>query len=86
MPHRLQGGFAQEGTPKGNLHPVPSVYVVPQMVETGMVHKDIVHAVYVAMEVTDLHRYDCQQLISLIAMHGVCMCHPGGNPFCQAEG
>ena len=59
MPHGLQGSFAQQGTPEGNLQPVPSIYVVPQMLETGMVHKDVVHAVYVAMEVANLHRHFC---------------------------
>ena len=62
MPYRLQGSLAQQGTPEGDLQPVPSIYVVPQVMEAGMVHKDMVHAVYVAMEVANLHRYICCSL------------------------
>lgn len=56
MPHRLQGSFAQQGTSESNLQPVPSIYVVPQMVEAGVVHKNVVYAIYVAMKVANLHK------------------------------
>lgn len=59
MPNSLQGSFAQQGTSKGNLHSVPAIYVVPKVVETGVVHKYVVHAVYVAVEVSNLQQSSC---------------------------
>ena len=56
MPDCLQGSLAQKGTSEGNLHPVPSIYVVPQVMETRVVHKHIVHSIYVAVKVANLHR------------------------------
>lgn len=58
MPHSLQGSFAQEGTSEGNLHPVPAIYVLPEVVETGVVHEYMVHAIYIAMEVSNLQQIE----------------------------
>ena len=70
MPNSLQGCFAQQGTSEGDGHPVAAIDVLPEMVIAGMVYKDVIHAIYVAMKIANLQSN--QNLShSVLAMHNM---------------
>ncbi len=64
MPHSFQGCFAQQRASEGNLHAVAAVDVFSQVVEARVVYKDIVHPIYVSMEVSDLQRMGTRQQVA----------------------
>ncbi len=74
MPHSFQGCFAQQGASEGNLHAVTAVDVFSQVVEARVVYKDIVHSIYVPMEVSNLQRMGLVSKYLLCIAYGCLAC------------